>query len=297
MRRETIYEKEEASPMRVSELPTIKIGDKVVISGNDFTINNTTYYGKSLDNTTPGPINSTTTTTRVASYDVTLQGVFQAKRIIAFQNAIATNPTETLSYMRVSYKDRKVVLSYTSVFFCGHPDALVAFQRDKDNRVIPLTIDKGTLSQDSGAYNKLAYLFYGDSSVQSISRIRKELEGLPSDVKVDVVTDTSKDSKEIASEKFMRDRLKEWGVSVDPGMSGNDLERLYTIEHQKRVPTKGSGKITPNPYVPLTQPIIAPQTQLPETGFRKYTSKILLVTLFGAGVIMYRRSIAARDGV
>lgn len=288
-------EKETPSPEkgRVSTLPTINIGDTVTISGNDFTINGVTYYGKALDNDTSTPVDSTTTQTKIASFEVSLQGVFQAKRIVAFQNVIATNPLETISYMRVTYGDRKVVLSEVSVFFCGEPGRINAYQRDKDDKIIPPTIDKGTISQDSGAYNKLAYLFYGDSSDGSIKKVKAALEGLPNETKVDKVVDTSKDTAELEAEKFMRDKLREWGVSFPATLSGKALEDLYTAEHQKRVNVSGKRSIQPNPQVNLREPTIS-HPILPETGFRKYASKILLVTLVGAGVIMYQRSIAAR---
>lgn len=281
----------------VSTLPEIKMGDEVTISGNDFTINGVTYYGKGLDNTVRDPIDSALYSTKIGDFAVEVQGVFQAQRIIAFQNVIATNPVETISYLRVKYAGRAAVLSEVSLFFVGPPGKLEAYQRDKKNRIVPITIDKGTISQDSGAYNKLAYVLYGNSEKASIEKARALAGELPSDSRVDVVTDTSKPSAELEAEKFMRDKLREWGVTFPSDLSGKALEDLYTAEHQKRVAVPGNKRsIQPNPQVQLVAPSIT-HPVLPETGFRKYGSKILLVTLVGAGVVMYQRSIASRkDG-
>lgn len=290
---------QEVTKGKISDLPGINVGDEVIIAGNDFTINGVTYYGQSIDISTSNPVDSIISTTKLGTFDVEIQGIFQAKRMVAFKNVVATNPLETISYMRVKYSGRAVVLSEASVFFVGTPekDGMKFYQRDRANKIIPPTIDKGTLAQDSGAYNKLAFLLYGNSEKENIAKARAMAEGLKEETKVEKITDTSKDSKELEAEKFMRDKLREWGVTVpDPdSLSGKALEDHYTREHQKRVavPTKKRG-IQPNPQVQLVAPSIS-HPVLPETGFRKYASKILLVTLVGAGVIMYQRSIASRQ--
>lgn len=278
----------------VSTFPTpLKMGDEVTIAGNDFTINGITYYGKGLDNDNHDPIDSRIYQTKIGEFDVEVQGVFQARRIIAFQNVIATNPLETISYLRVKFDGRAAVLSEVSLFFVGPPANLDAYQRDRSNRIVPITIDKGTISQDSGAVNKLAYVLYGDSEKPNIEKARALVGDLSDTSRVDVITDTSKTSAELEAEKFMRDKLREWGVTFPATLSGKALEDLYTAEHQKRAGQKMKRGIQPNPQVQLQMPSIA-HPILPETGFRKYGSKILLVTLVGAGVIMYQRSIANR---
>lgn len=284
---------------RLSELPEIAVGDKVIITGNDFTINGKAYYGQAIDITSQ-PVDTTIVTTKLGDFDVEIQGVFQAKRMIAFKNVVATNPLETISYMRVKYSGRATVIREASVFFVGTPekDGMKFYQRDVTNTIIAPTIDKGTFVQDSGAYNKLAYVLYGDSSQTNIDKAKKLVEGLKEESKVEKITDTSKDTATLAAEKFMRDKLREWGViSPNPDtLSGKALEDHYTIEHQKRVVVPGKRGIQPNPQVQLREPSITHPT-LPETGFRKYTSKILLVTLIGAGMIVYQRSIASRQNV
>lgn len=284
---------------KVSVLPTINVGDVVTISGNDFTINGVTYYGQPIDISNSNPVDTTIVTTKLGQYEVEIQGIFQAKRMVAFKNVVATNPLETISYMRVKYSGRATVFNEASVFFVGTPekDGMKFYQRNQANKIIPPTIDKGTLSQDSGAYNKLAILLYGNSEKDNVAKARALAEGLKEETKVEKITDTSKDSKELDAEKFMRDKLREWGVTVpDPdSLTGKALEDHYTREHQKRVavPTKKRG-IQQNPQVQLREPSIT-HPVLPETGFRKYASKILLVTLVGAGIIMYQRSIAQRE--
>lgn len=302
----------------VADLPPISVGDKVVISDAGYEINSKEYKSADVENTEVNIIKAT-------SQFINLDNVgkieavysYRANRFFVFNQDIASNPARSFNYLTLFFDGRQATIENVPVFFISRvmsedPITLMTtpFLRDTNNIIIPLTkdniISKSLETHDKGAINKLSYLFYGNTDPENLVLVRSLLTNtnLGSEEAKDTYKKDSEIASEMANEKFMRDKLVEWGYTrkdVDI-LKGQVLTDLYMAEQQRRAPppppsppsggSSGGSKnqITPNPPKGWPTPPVIKHDKLPETGFRMYSSKILMVTLMAGMYLLYRRS-------
>lgn len=300
----------------VADLPAIGVGDKVVISDTGYEINSKEYKSADVENTEVNIIKAASQFIEVDSVGK-IEAVYsyRANRFFVFNQDIASNPARSFNYLTLFFDGRQATIENVPVFFISRvmsedPITLrtTPFLRDANNIIIPLTkdniISKSLEVHDKGAINKLSYLFYGNTDPENLVLVRSLLTN--TDLGVEEAKDTYKKDSEIAAEaaneKFMRDKLVEWGYTrkdVDM-LKGQVLTDLYMAEQQRRAPppqpsesaSSGGSKnqITPNPPKGWPTPPVIKHDKLPETGFRMYSSKILMVTLIAGMYLLYRRS-------
>lgn len=323
-----VSDKEKPTPDKaqagVSKFPTLAIGDIVTVSDDGYTINGKQLKSVAVENTMTTNIVANPITLDVPAdivpplYEVepTMKVTFsyQAAKYFVYEEDIVSNPLKSIDYMRIDFDGRFAVIEQVPVIFVSRvisesPIKLVTntFIRDKNNKIVKPTaailLSNEFTAHNSGTLNELSYVFYGSAdhadriklTSADVSNEKVEDTYMPDDTKKDI---------------FMREKLIEWGYpsSQVNALSGQTLTDLYMSEQQRRAPpppppspndpSKPGGtvaangpknQITPNPNRDIPRPPIIKHTPLPDTGFRKYAAKILIITFIAGGIVMYRR--------
>jgi hypothetical protein len=309
----------------VAKFPSLSVGDIVTISDEGYTVNGKFLKAVAVENTMTTNIIANSITLDVPTdivpplYEAepTMKVTFsyQAAKYFAYEEDIVSNPLKSMDYMRIDYSGRFAVIEQVPVIFVSRvisesPIKLVtnAFIRDKNNKIVNPTatilLSNEFTAHNPGTLNELAYVFYG--SAEHADRIKLS----SAEVSNEKVEDTYMPD-ETKNDAFMREKLIGWGYPASQvnALSGQTLTDLYMSEQQRRAPkppppspsadpSKNASiiaangpknQITPNPNRDIPRPPIIKHTPLPDTGFRKYAAKILIITFIAGGIVMYRR--------